>query len=46
MMKPLFEFIADPSKIDFEDEILLCIKYLVKKSNTVSDTIWVMVPFF
>lgn len=46
MLKPLFEFICDPSKIDFEDEILLAIKSLVKKSTSVSETIWVMVPFF
>jgi hypothetical protein len=46
MLRPLFEYIADPTKIDFEDEILLSIKSLVKKSNSVSETIWVMVPCF
>ena len=31
LLLPLFEFISDPTKIEFEDEILLTIKTLVRK---------------
>lgn len=44
LLKPLFEFIASPAKIDFEDDILLCIKSLVNKKQAVSETILLMIP--
>ena len=31
LYKPIFRFISEPSKIHFEDEILLLIKGLVRK---------------
>jgi hypothetical protein len=43
---PLFEFIVEPSQIDFEDDILLSIKTLVKKKKSVSENIWRMIQFF
>ena len=44
LLLPLFEFISDPSKIDFDDDILLTIKTLVSKKKGVTETIWRMVP--
>ena len=46
MLQPLFEYITDPSKIEFEDDILLAIKALVRKKKAVTETIWRMVPCF
>jgi hypothetical protein len=46
LIKPLFEYIAHPAEIDFEDDILLCMKSLVSKKQAVSETILTMVQCF
>ena len=46
LLKPLFEYIAHPNEIDFEDDILLCIKSLVNKKQEVSPTIFTMIQCF
>lgn len=37
---PIFEFMVEPSKINFEDSILMIIKNFIKKSGGVSDIIF------
>lgn len=32
-LKPLFQFIIEPSKIEFEDEIVLVLKTFIKKTH-------------
>ena len=34
-LKPIFRFISDPTKISFEDDILLLIKSIIKKRKAV-----------
>ena len=46
ILLPLFEFISDPKKIDFEDDILLAIKTLIRKRKGVTENVWRMVPCF
>ena len=46
MLLPLFEYISDPTKIEFDDDILLVIKSLIRKKKGVTETIWRMVPCF
>lgn len=41
---PIFEYMFDPSKINFEDDILMIIKNFIKKTGTVSDTIFNVLP--
>lgn len=43
-MKPLFEFITDPSQVEFEDEIVLVIKSFIKRKQQVSEILWQMFP--
>jgi hypothetical protein len=43
-LKPLFEFMADPSKIEFEDDIVLTIRSFIKKTNQVSPVMWTLFP--
>jgi len=43
-LKPLFEYIVDPMKIEFEDDIILAIKTFIKKSGGVSPSLWVIFP--
>ena len=43
-MKPLFEYILEPSKIEFEDDIVLIMKQFIKKTRTVSSTMWTIYP--
>jgi hypothetical protein len=46
-LKPLFEFLLDPSKIEFEDDIVLTIKSFIKKSGgpgQISPVIWTLYP--
>lgn len=43
-LKPLFEFIVDPMKIEFEDDIILAIKTFIKKANGVSPSLWIIFP--
>jgi len=41
---PIFEYMFDPTKINFEDDILMIIKNFIKKTGTVSDTIFNVLP--
>ena len=43
-LKPLFEFMVDPNNIDFEDDIVLILKTFIKKTKTVSQTLWTLFP--
>lgn len=43
-LKPLFEYITDPSKIEFEDDIVLTIRSFIKKTNEVSPVMWALFP--
>lgn len=35
---------ADPNKIEFEDDIILVIKCFIKKTKRVSNTLWTIYP--
>jgi hypothetical protein len=39
LFMPIFEFMVDPTKINFEDSVLMIIKNFIKKTGTVSDII-------
>lgn len=41
---PIFEYMADPSKINFEDDILIILKNFIKKTGAVSDIILKVFP--
>ena len=43
-LKPLFEFIADPLKIEFEDDIVLAVKSMIRRTNNISETLWIIFP--
>lgn len=43
-LKPLFEFMVDPSKVEFEDDIVLTIKSFIKKCGQISPVIWALFP--
>jgi len=43
-LKPLFEFMIDPSQISFDEDIVLVIKSFIKKSKSVSPTLWTLFP--
>jgi hypothetical protein len=43
-MKPLFEYILEPEKIEFEDDIVLILKTFIKKTKKVSDILWTIYP--
>ena len=43
-MKPLFEFIIEPKQIEFDDDIVLVIKALIKKRQGVSQNLWTVFP--
>ena len=43
-LKPLFEFMVDPGKIEFEDDIVLTIKSFIKKCPVISPVIWALFP--
>ena len=45
LLKPVFRFISEPSKISFEDDILLLIKSLIKKQKKVSPLMWEIFDF-
>lgn len=38
MMGPLFLFMADPKQITFDDDILMCIKSMMRKMKRVTPT--------
>jgi hypothetical protein len=40
ILKPLFEYMADPSMIEFEDDVVLIIKTFIKKTKHVSESMW------
>ena len=42
--KPIFEFMVDPSKITFEDDILNILKNFIRKTGNVSDVIYTVLP--
>jgi hypothetical protein len=44
-LKPLFQFIIEPTKIEFEDEIVLVLKTFIKKTHVVSNVLWEMFPY-
>lgn len=37
VLKPLFEFMVDPRQVEFEDDIVLTLKSMIKKTGTVSN---------
>ena len=41
---PIFEFMVDPSKITFEDNILIILKNFIRKTGTVSEIIFKVFP--
>jgi len=41
---PLFEFMIDPSKISFEDDICMLIKNIIRKTSFVSDILYKVFP--
>jgi len=45
-LKPVFRFISEPNLIAFEDDILLLLKSMIKKSKKVSPTMWEMFDHF
>lgn len=45
-MKPLFEYMADPSKVEFEDDIVLSVKSFLRKTGEVSPVMWTLYPYF
>lgn len=45
-LKPIFRFISEPEKISFEDDILLLLKSMIKKSKSVTPVMWEMFDHF
>ena len=43
-LMPIFEFMVDPEKISFEDDIQIILKNFIKKTGQVSDTIYKVFP--
>jgi len=41
---PIFEFMVDPTKINFEDNIMVILKNFIKKTGGVSDIIFKVLP--
>jgi hypothetical protein len=44
MLKPLYNFMAEPSKVCFDDEIVLNIKQFIRRNKSVSATQWMILP--
>lgn len=42
---PLFEYLVNPSEIDFDDDIIFCLQSLLKKSQTASPVLRKIFPF-
>ena len=40
MLKPLFVYMVDPTKIPFDDDIVMCVKAVIRKTKAVSQTQW------
>lgn len=43
-LKPLFEYMVDPKNIEFEDDIILALKTFIRKTGSVSPTLWTIFP--
>lgn len=41
---PIFEYMVDPTKITFEDDICLILKNFIRKTNNLSDIIFKVYP--
>ena len=41
-LKPILLFIENPTRITFEDEIILIVKTMIKNSQTISPIQWEM----
>ena len=41
-LKPILLFIENPTRITFEDEIILIVKTMIKNSQTISSIQWEM----
>lgn len=41
----MFEFIIDPTKVDFEDDIILVLKSFIKRMKGVSPILWTIFPY-
>ena len=44
VLMPIFEFMVDPSQINIEDNILTVLKNFIKKTQSVSDIIFKVLP--
>jgi len=42
--KPIFEYMIDPTKINFEDDILIILKNFIRKTGKVSDITYAVFP--
>ncbi len=45
-LKPIFRFVSEPQSITFEDDILLLLKSMIKKSQSVTPIMWEMFDHF
>jgi hypothetical protein len=43
-LKPLFEFMVDPLRIEFEDDIILVLRSFIRKKQAVSVSLWTLFP--
>jgi importin-8 len=43
-LKPLFEYMLDPNQMEFDEDIVLIMKTLMKKNNAISEIVWTLVP--
>lgn len=43
-LKPLFEFMVDPRRVEFEDDVVLTLKSLIRKTGAVSPALWALFP--
>ena len=43
-LKPLFEYMVNPEQIEFEDDIVLTIKSMIRKTGYVSQVQWTLFP--
>lgn len=45
-LKPIFQFVSEPEKIAFEDDILLLLKSMIRKRKGVTPVMWEMFEHF
>lgn len=43
-LMPIFEYMVDPTKISFEDDICIILKNFIRKTNRLSDIIYKVFP--